>query len=71
MDQTEKVPGAGQSKAPTISESINKVWSMDFDHDALVDRRSLRLFDVLLDDFNCGGLAIEVDLSLLSARVTR
>ncbi len=43
---------------------------MDFMHDQLADGRSFRLFNVL-DDFNREGLAIEVDLSLPSARVIR
>jgi putative transposase len=53
-----------------VPESINKVWSMDFMYDQLADGRSFRLFNVL-DDFNREGLAIEVDLSLPSARVIR
>jgi putative transposase len=51
-----------------IPESINQVWSMDFMHDQLSDRRSLRLFNVL-DDFNREGLTIEVHLSLPSIRI--
>jgi putative transposase len=43
---------------------------MDFMHDALGDRRSFRLLNVL-DDFNREGLGIEADLSLPSARVIR
>ena len=39
-------------------------------HDAPGDGRSFRLFNAL-DDFNREGLAIEVDLSLPSARVIR
>lgn len=54
----------------TIPETTNQVWSMDFMHDALGDGRPFRLFNVL-DDFNREGLAIEVDLSLPSARVIR
>lgn len=53
-----------------VPGSINQVWSMDFMHDQLSDGRSFRLFNVL-DDFNREGLAIEVDLSLPSARVIR
>ena len=53
-----------------VPETINEVWSMDFMHDQLSDGRSFRLFNVL-DDFNREGLAIEVDLSLPSARVIR
>jgi len=54
----------------TIPLTINTVWSMDFMHDALSDGRSFRLFNVL-DDYNREGLAVEVDLSLPSARVIR
>lgn len=54
----------------TVPQAINQVWSMDFMHDQLADGRSFRLFNVL-DDFNREGLAIEVDLSLPSARVIR
>jgi putative transposase len=43
---------------------------MEFMHDQLSDGRSFRQFNVL-DDFNRDGLAIEVDLSLPSARVIR
>jgi putative transposase len=43
---------------------------MDFMHDALIDGRSFRLFNVL-DDFNRVELGIEVDLSLPASRVTR
>ncbi len=53
-----------------VPDAINEVWSMDFMHDQLSDGRSFRLFNVL-DDFNREGLAIEVDLSLPSARVIR
>jgi len=51
-------------------QAMNECWSMDFMHDQLEDGRSYRLFNVL-DDFNREGLAIEVDLSLPSARVIR
>ena len=53
-----------------VPDAINEVWSMDFMHDQLSDGRSFRLFNVL-DDFNREGLAIDVDLSLPSARVIR
>ena len=43
---------------------------MDFMHDHLADRRSLRLLNVL-DDFNRQGLAMEVDISLPAARAIR
>ncbi|KTD49120.1 ISxcC1 transposase [Legionella rubrilucens] len=43
---------------------------MDFMHDQLDNGRSYRLLN-LLDDFNCEGLAIEVDFSLPAERVVR
>jgi len=43
---------------------------MDFMHDQLDDRRSIRLFNVI-DDFNREGLGIEVHFSLPSERVIR
>ena len=39
-------------------------------HDRLADGRGFRTFNVL-DDYNRDGLGIEVNLSLLSARITR
>ena len=41
----------------------NRVWSMDFMADRLMDGRAFRLLNIL-DDFNREGLAIEVDFSL-------
>ncbi len=48
----------------------NDCWSLDFMSDSLTDGRSYRTLNVL-DDFNREGLAIEVDHSLPSERVTR
>lgn len=48
----------------------NDCWSLDFMSDALTDGRSYRTLNVI-DDFNREGLAIEVDHSLSSERVTR
>jgi putative transposase len=56
--------------ALAVPDAPNKVWSMDFMHDKLVDGRSFRTFNVL-DDFNREGLGIEVDFSLPSTRVIR
>jgi putative transposase len=53
-----------------VPQTANDTWSMDFMHDALANGRSFRLFNVL-DDFNREGLAIEVDFSFPSVRVTR
>lgn len=57
-------------EALAIPKSANKVWPMDFMHDQLANGRTFRWLNVL-DDFNCEGLAIQVDLSLPSARVIR
>lgn len=46
------------------------MWSMDFMSDTFLDGRKLRTFNVI-DDYNREGLAIDVDLSLPSARVVR
>lgn len=54
----------------TVPTEINQVWSMDFMHDQLQDGRTFRLLN-LIDDFNREALAIEIDLSLPSARVIR
>jgi len=51
-------------------EGINQVWSMDFMHHELDNRRKFRLLNVI-DDYNREGLGIEVDFSLPSERVTR
>jgi len=48
----------------------NQCWSMDFVHDRLMTGMAFRTFNVV-DDFNRECLAIEVDASLPSARVTR
>ena len=53
-----------------VPTAINQVWSMDFMHDQLADRRSIRLFNVI-DDHNREGLGIDVDFSLPSERVIR
>jgi putative transposase len=56
--------------ALTVPGKLNQVWSMDFMHDQLTDGRSIRVLKVI-DDFNREGLAIEVDMSLPTARVIR
>ncbi len=43
---------------------------MDFMHDSLDDGRAIRLFNGL-NDYNREALAIEIDFSLPSERVTR
>ena len=56
--------------ALTVPQAINEVWSTDFMHDQLADGRCFRVLNVL-DDYNRQGLAMEIDLSLPSARVIR
>jgi putative transposase len=48
----------------------NQMWSIDFMSDSLVDGRKFRLLNVI-DDFNRESLAVEVDTSMPSLRVTR
>jgi len=54
----------------SVPNAPNQVWSIDFMSDTLVDGRRFRLFNVM-DDFNRESLAIEIDTSLPSLRVTR
>ena len=56
--------------ALSVPVAVNQVWSMDFMSDSLADGRSVRTFNVI-DDYNREGLAIDVDLSMPSARVIR
>lgn len=53
-----------------VPVTANRCWSADFMSDALWDGRRFRTFNVI-DDHNREVLAIEVDTSLPSARVTR
>ena len=50
--------------------AANISWSMDFMSDALINGRKFRTLNVI-DDFNRESLAIEIDYSLTSHRVTR
>jgi putative transposase len=54
----------------SVPTCINEVWSMDFMHDQLTDRRAFRLLNVL-DDCNREALGIEADFSLPSERLIR
>ncbi len=56
--------------ALSVPAAVNQVWSMDFMSDALLDSRTLRIFNVI-DDCNREAVGIEVDLSLQSLRVIR
>ena len=49
---------------------VNERWSMDFISDALMSGRPLRCF-VVVDDFSTEALAIEVDFSIPSPKVTK
>lgn len=49
---------------------LNECWSVDFMSDALFNGRRFRTLNVI-DDFNREALAIEVDTSLPTVRVTR
>lgn len=51
-------------------ERANQVWSIDFMHDALYSGKRFRTLNVL-DDYNREAVAIEIDTSLSSVRVTR
>lgn len=48
----------------------NRIWAMDFMHDALYGGRKFRTFNVI-DESNREGLAIEVGTSVPSSRVIR
>jgi putative transposase len=53
-----------------VPGEMNQCWSIDFMCDSLFCGRRFRTFNVV-DDYNREALAIEVDLSLPSARVVR
>ena len=53
-----------------VPKVANQCWSIDFMRDSLLCGRRFRTFNVI-DDFNREALAIEVDLSLPSQRITR
>ena len=56
--------------AQTLPGGINEGWSADFMRDTFDDGRAFRLF-IVLDEFNRGALAIEIDFSLPADRVIR
>ncbi len=59
-----------QPQVLSVPEGINDVWSLDFMHDQLTDRRPIRLLNVI-DDFNREALGIEADFSLPAERLIR
>lgn len=48
----------------------NEVWSMDFMSDSLIDKRRIRVFNVI-DDYNIEALMCEVGNSFPANRVIR
>jgi putative transposase len=59
-----------EPQALSVPEGINEVWSLDFMHDQLTDRRRFRLLNVI-DDFNREALVSEADFSLSAERLIR
>ncbi len=59
-----------EPQALSVPFEINEVWSLDFMHDQLTDRRPFRLLNVI-DDFNREALGIEADFSLPAERLMR
>lgn len=51
-------------------QAANHTWAVDFVHDSLIDGRRFRVFTTI-DEFSRESPALEVDVSLSGARVTR
>ena len=64
-----KLAGAERVK-PSLPESRNQCWSMDFVQDSLADGRRIRVL-TLVDNYSRECLALEVGTSLPGARVVR
>jgi len=66
---TRRVPH--RPRQPLVAPSaVNRVWALDFMHDALYGGRRFRTFNVL-DEANREALGIEVGISLPASRVVR
>lgn len=58
-------------KQPLVqSQQVNETWSVDFMSDSMIGNRKFRTFNVI-DDCSREVLAIEIDTSLSSKRITR
>lgn len=51
-------------------QSMNKIWSMDFMHDTLMNGRKVRVLNII-DDYNREALAVEADYSQSSHSVVK
>jgi putative transposase len=60
----------GRGTPPPLVNRINERWSLDFVHEVLRDGRRMRILTIV-DDYSREALAIELDTSLPSPRVTR
>ena len=54
----------------SVPSAINQCWSIDFMSDSLFCGRKFRTLNIV-DDFNREALAIEIDIGMPAARVTR
>jgi len=55
---------------PVVLSGVNQEWAADFAHDAMADGRAIRVLTVE-DEYTRESLALEVDTSFASRRVTR
>ncbi len=69
-DQAEKAALQGKPETLSVPEGIIDVWSLDFMHDQLTNRRPFRLLNVI-DDVSQEALGIEADFLLPAERLIR